>query len=65
MGICFFREEETYFTAGNNASRVAKLGNICRVQMFLATSFLVLPGLEVKSKRYLESKNERLFAPKL
>ena len=34
--------------AGNNASRVAKLGNIgetCALRVFLETYFLVFPGL--------------------
>ena len=37
-GICFCREAETYFTSGNNASRVEKT-------CVLETCFLVLPEL--------------------
>ena len=40
--------------AGNNASRVAKLGNIgetCTLQVFLETRFLVLPGLYCHSTK--------------
>ena len=50
FAICFCRKGKAYFSAGNNVSGVANgkhRGNMCPQKMFLATCFLILPGISV------------------